>query len=530
MNRSVEKLGIKAVLMVLMLLCVACKRVPEKTPPMMFAPELSLDQVIHYDYAAQFNRHTDLKPPRCAAPVMRELWSDSKVIRVMGFDAVCWPIVNILIKRHELPTFERLVCEGATAILKTDWADSPVSWTTIATGRSMEQHGILSVRVTGQSPFNYLKEAVMKPRLWDILRYHKIPMTIGKYYLTAEGGHGRSSMTEQCQASMQDISRAPEECYITIIEATDLHFHESLLAFALKETAWGNEVTIEPCWQSWFNQNAAVVRDALKVMDRTVGELLAQYPDDTLLIVSDHGATVRNPYVRLCPNPNLLFPGCEIRPEGDQELAILESGLTVRFAMRNKFYSMARQNTTSEVLPLKVVVPLITIENQEAVPKTDVAAVVEKLSTLEAKGIKLLDRNPEGGFVLNPNLLEAYVQNRFRDPLVRDAIVFGEHDPTEHGIFIAYGRHIRPGVDAGICELIDIVPTVLYLAGLPLGKDLEGKVVTNIITEEYLRQQPIEYIASYDDVIAVNGKRGARTGMTDDAKAKYRRLGYPGLD
>lgn len=43
-----------------------------------------------------------------------------------------------------------------------------------------------------------------------------------------------------------------------------------------------------------------------------------------------------------------------------------------------------------------------------------------------------------------------------------------------------------------------IAPTILYLQGHPVPRDMDGKVLIDIFTEKYLRQYPIQYCDPLD--------------------------------
>jgi hypothetical protein len=44
----------------------------------------------------------------------------------------------------------------------------------------------------------------------------------------------------------------------------------------------------------------------------------------------------------------------------------------------------------------------------------------------------------------------------------------------------------------------DVVPTVLYLAGLPIGRDMDGSVLSGAFSEELLRQNPLALVQTYE--------------------------------
>jgi predicted AlkP superfamily phosphohydrolase/phosphomutase len=67
----------------------------------------------------------------------------------------------------------------------------------------------------------------------------------------------------------------------------------------------------------------------------------------------------------------------------------------------------------------------------------------------------------------------------------------GDHRPF--GIFIVYGPDIKRGSTVSTATLYDIAPTILYLQDHPIPKDVDGRVLTDIFTEDHLNRHPIRY-------------------------------------
>src|SRR5277367_2995200 len=65
-----------------------------------------------------------------------------KVI-LIGIDAGTWNVIVPLVKEGKMPNFEKVICEGAVGNLRSEEPMySPVLWTTIATGKKRDKHGI----------------------------------------------------------------------------------------------------------------------------------------------------------------------------------------------------------------------------------------------------------------------------------------------------------------------------------------------------------------------------------------------------
>jgi Type I phosphodiesterase / nucleotide pyrophosphatase len=73
----------------------------------------------------------------------------------------------------------------------------------------------------------------------------------------------------------------------------------------------------------------------------------------------------------------------------------------------------------------------------------------------------------------------------------------GTHEPAPDGFLLAYGTDVRPGRwPRG--SVVDIVPTILYFYGLPVGRDMDGFARTDIFAPAFSAGRPITYIPSYE--------------------------------
>jgi predicted AlkP superfamily phosphohydrolase/phosphomutase len=75
---------------------------------------------------------------------------------------------------------------------------------------------------------------------------------------------------------------------------------------------------------------------------------------------------------------------------------------------------------------------------------------------------------------------------------MNDRRVKGLHNPQ--GIFITCGPNIKKRAKIVSAHLYDIAPTILYLQNHPIPNDMDGKVLTDILNDEYYHQHPVKYI------------------------------------
>lgn len=78
--------------------------------------------------------------------------------------------------------------------------------------------------------------------------------------------------------------------------------------------------------------------------------------------------------------------------------------------------------------------------------------------------------------------------------------VSGHYEFAPDGVIFFYGREIIRGRPLGQVRLIDIAPTLLYILGLPVARDMDGLVCNAVFRPEFSFENPIFYIASYDEV------------------------------
>ena len=73
----------------------------------------------------------------------------------------------------------------------------------------------------------------------------------------------------------------------------------------------------------------------------------------------------------------------------------------------------------------------------------------------------------------------------------------GTHEPAPDGFLFAYGTDVRPGrLTRG--SVVDLVPTILYFFGLPVGRDMDGFARTDIFAPAFSAGRPITYIPTYE--------------------------------
>ena len=65
-------------------------------------------------------------------------------------------------------------------------------------------------------------------------------------------------------------------------------------------------------------------------------------------------------------------------------------------------------------------------------------------------------------------------------------------------MLVLSGKDIRSGARISERRVEDITPTILALYGLPVADDMDGSVITDALSDAFLRAHPVTRTASYE--------------------------------
>jgi hypothetical protein len=88
-------------------------------------------------------------------------------------------------------------------------------------------------------------------------------------------------------------------------------------------------------------------------------------------------------------------------------------------------------------------------------------------------------------------------------------VAAASHAAAPPGLLLAYGEGIRPGAVLSNASILDVAPTLLYLLGLPVARDMEGRVLTEMLEPGYAREHPVTFIPSYEGLAVAPAIPGA---------------------
>lgn len=100
------------------------------------------------------------------------------------------------------------------------------------------------------------------------------------------------------------------------------------------------------------------------------------------------------------------------------------------------------------------------------------------------------------------------------------------HTPV--GVFVAAGPDIRSGIGLDAASVLDVVPTILALYGLPVPRDGDGQPLLEAITPGFLEAHPVAWIDSYGGIRPAGEEAVVASSGDAGVIEKLRSLGYIG--
>src|SRR5262249_16182366 len=104
----------------------------------------------------------------------------------------------------------------------------------------------------------------------------------------------------------------------------------------------------------------------------------------------------------------------------------------------------------------------------------------------------------------------------------------GSHENGPDGFLLAYGASVARNRNLRRGSVVDLVPTMLYFMGLPIGRDMDGFARTDIFQPSFSEAHSITYIPTYG-----RGSRSAHAASISRLNRRSRRrraAGREGLD
>lgn len=400
---------------------------------------------------------------------------------VLGLDALDWSLVDELCARGVMPHMAQLLQQGVHAELEVPPPlISPVIWTTIATGVPPEVHGILDFLEPdpqGGPPHPVSANSRKAPALWEMLAAAgRSTATIGWWatfpaQAPAGGVVYSDRLTEQLLGlgartpGLADPPKAQEEALSLALKAKDLKPQD--LAPVLPVTAAELAAVKEDNWEDPIAGLAKLMAATLTVERLTEKELAAQR--DALFVYLEGTDTVGHLFAPYRP---------PAMPQVDPVLARRFGPVVDRY----------------------------------------MAHVDAWIGQIQAR------LGPADTLVIVSDHGFTWGSDRPKVPSgAHTATAVWWHRPT--GVFLVVSPHIKPEKNRKRMTLSQVTPTLLALAGLPVGAEMPGSLPSWV-------KPAFEERVHYGSLVGRPTPR--RLELPPEARAeelaKLRALGYLGGD
>jgi predicted AlkP superfamily phosphohydrolase/phosphomutase len=404
---------------------------------------------------------------------------------LLGFDGVGWNVAEPLLAEGRLPALRRLRSEGAWGALRTfQPTKSNILWTSIATGRSMLEHGIVDWTFVDREGLEVPYEDAGRrvKTYWEILDEAGIPTATLNWWVTYPPSPLRHGIvvSSAFKRRSEPGTVHPVELFAPL-DALRVPYPEGVAEVRRREAI--------PEWRE---------EDATSPMGGT-RQILRSYPD---YLAQD--ASVDRASDWLWENrPVRVFSTYFRLPD-------ITSHFATHFLDR-EIHSQAREREGSAGLGPD------DLRRLDA----DFARVVWPAYAFMDRVIaKYLERIDER------TLLIVCSDHGFRYFRGRYNHAMPDMEPPD-GVVLVHGPGVRRGARLEGASVYDIAPTILWALGQPVAEDMDGRPL-GAFDAAWLEAHPVRRIASYETGDRPQARATPDRGLDEQVLQDLRTLGYIG--
>jgi hypothetical protein len=492
------------------------------------------------------------------------------------WDGATWEVINELLAKGRLPRLERVIEKGVAGILASEHPYiSPRLWTSIFSGKRSNKHGV--------EFFGANSGSLKCKRIWDIAEAHGLrigifgtlvtwpPRPVNGFMIPSVFALGPECHPPELQFLQELVlneRKRKERPGVGFREglnyARKLHAHgavkrsigpilsylasEKLLRPGFLDYYWRKALIhlrltsdvfahlhskmnphfatfhVHLCdaishryWAFWEPEKFAnippdlverfhnVIPRAYQEVDRAIGRIAALADADTTLIIgSDHG---------FGPQQVAIFP-YSLRVNEVLKVLNLENKVLPAQIARSTYLYFQDDDLRGQV---KRDLMTVRLGNSDV----QMFTVREEGNYLEIliKGELLTDRIADDTRVD----FGRWGEHSFGMLFTKVGLhISGVHQPE--AVLVLSGNAIKHGAQLQSPGIYDLAPTMLSLLGLPVGEDMDGRVLSEVVSEEFLRLHPLTFVPTHE----TEGPQPSSQEELDYEKIKerLRSLGY----
>jgi predicted AlkP superfamily pyrophosphatase or phosphodiesterase len=444
----------------------------------------------------------------CATPPAVEYTSsDTRPVSIVlvGMDGLEWNVMRPLLREGRLPNFAKLIERGVAGKLETlEPTVSPTIWTTVATGTDREAHGILGfVDKTGEMQAEgrlYTNLDRKTKAFWNILSDYNRSVAVVGWWLTYPVEPVNGIMVAQTNTTRRDEITQGDKIWKGTLYADK------------QDQVW------PPAMQS---EILGFVDDVERDLPELVRSVLGAMP-------AEAGPVPR----RLLEKCRWAFRADEIyRRVGlrllrdAKELGLFSIYFGIPDVMGHRFWRYAEPERY-DVPPTAAEVEMFGDYIARAYVHVD--GVLGELVNA-APGADIIVVSDHG-------MQDVNVHGTFADDLAVRQLRSGGHPGAPPGVFIAAGpsfTHQSTSLDElpTIGSVFDITPTLLAVTGVPIGRDMPGEPLEEILVDGSTGRGPFEWVDTHtpsDWHLARLSDDDSPAGLEAERLEQLRSLGYLG--
>lgn len=430
-----------------------------------------------------------------------------KKLLIIAVDGMTWSVINPLIESNKLPNIQRLIESGSFGSLKTIFPTvSPVVWTSIATGKKYQKHGITDFLVY---PVFGLKRPLSK-----------FTFALGLKSTLETMGSVSSPITSTLRAEKAFWNILTEAgISVGVVgwwgswpseEVNGFMVSDRVLRWISAEYEKNERSIVYP--DSLFEEIASRVKSTSAISGEELGRFLHLKADELNAVATgnynhfSHLKVDKLKVLKVGYNTDKWrhYVGRYLYETYQPTLfAIYFSGID---ASEHSFWEWMEPEYFPDTDKEDVLKYGDVIENYYIYQDEIIGDFIELLGN---KGHILICSD------------HGHHANRNRSNSTEPS---GIHEDAPDGVFIVSGEGIRKGYKINRVDIYDILPTILYLSGLPVAKDMRGRVVEEVFEEYFLDNHPTKYIDSYGPHSA--SFRTIRSSSDNEVKEQLKNLGY----
>lgn len=398
---------------------------------------------------------------------------------LIGWDAADWKIIYPLLAEGKMPALKSVMDRGVWGNLRTlNPPFSPVLWTSVATGKTPDKHGVLNfIEINPEKQqVHPVTVSNRKTRaLWNIFTHQGIKSNIIGYWPSHPAEPINGCIVSDFFSKNTARKLTPEAVPVHSVYPESLKEEINRFCIHPDEIGAGCILPFVPRAQEIYGdamkplsaltkiiaQNSTVHACSTYLMEEKEWDFTAIYYD--MIDKLCHGFMKYHP-PKLPPVPQNMY---------DYYHGVVEGVYRFQDMMLEKTLSYCDEDTTVLIMS-------------------------------------------DHGFVSDNNRI-------LKMPKISAAPAL---DHREFGIFVMAGPGIKKKEQIYGSTLLDICPTILHQMGLPIGEDMDG----NVLEEIFEKPVTVNYVPSWDEIEGdfgeVNKRQNADPLSEQEAMQQLIELGY----